>query len=627
MKSWLKGKFTKAGMKRKAPNLNQLNTVNDARSPTTSVVHIETRRSEYEACQVDTIARGGFFSNTHHFVVKDSTLVDQSTNMINHGVGDKASTAKKLLSKHMIPGAAHDSSARDPPPKCHPGTRIKINELIVAWFYDEIKQEMILWISGPAGVDKSAIVQTFAEAFALTKCLGASLAVHIEPYCAFVSELLAFDPEIVNKSMEEQFKAFIIKPFVEKKIGRSSALLQPLSTIIIAGGWLEEIKIVRLAHAASGLFAFADVAIRFVGDPNYADPITRLDDVLSVVDGCRISSSDDQPFALLDALVLGAIAARKLLPGIDCVKGLSVVLGLPLNKVYASINDLYSLLDIPPLADVYDRTFRFHHASFVDFLRDATRSKKFHTSEENAGRDLMESSVRIWLDFKRSSTPGPCSGYVDQWSEYAFQFHSLGNQSADALRIFNSSFFGHIHRSLLGSLEERWSTVQREESEHHCNELLGLLREIDAGTVCYIFRLSVEVIGLWFDIWKTHREEFTSRGVVREIQLKWLHFESLEEQNQYHKYCIGMAMDDVFPRATWTPESFDEYTSYFKYTQQHYPKLQVLICGPSRSRFAMFVSKITKGDFQGLPPSTKLHNIVAKNTIIVFHCFPCSDDV
>ncbi|XP_006457304.1 hypothetical protein AGABI2DRAFT_212634 [Agaricus bisporus var. bisporus H97] len=440
----------------------------------------------------------------------------------------------------MIPGAAHDSSARDPPPQCHPDTRIKINERIVAWFYDETKRELILWIYGPAGVGKSAIVQTFAEKLASAECLGASvffsrpngrnnshavfitiayqLAVHIEPYCTFISELLAFDPELVNKSMEEQFKAFIVKPFVEKKIGaggktwgilldgldeldkrdRQGKIIQlitafahdypevPLAWVIssrpephitntfeqerlmysfkeecvpinspeacqdverylrssfkdiqqvkfpqiVAEGWPEEIKIVKLANAASGLFAFADVAIRFIGDPDYANPTSRLDEVISTVDGCRAGSTDEQPFAQLDALyahiltripfkmwpttqrVLGAVAAaKKLFPALDCVMGLSVVLGLPLSKIYTAINDLYSLLFVPPLAEVYSSHFRFHHASFVDFLRDPARSKKFHTSKENALIDFKESCVIVWLDFKRNSAPGPSKSF------------------------------------------------------------------------------------------------------------------------------------------------------------------------------------------------------------------------
>jgi hypothetical protein len=184
--------------------------------------------------------------------------VENYTNIINQVAGDrevkgesailyehtqdllKRHSAKELLSKFIIPGAAHDSSVRDPPPQCHPGTRIKINERILSWFYDEKKRELVLWLYGPAGVGKSAVVQTIAEALALAKCLGASvffsrpngrnisqsvfitiayqLAVHIGAYCAFISEKLASDPELVNKGMKEQFKTFIIEPFVERKI-------------------------------------------------------------------------------------------------------------------------------------------------------------------------------------------------------------------------------------------------------------------------------------------------------------------------------------------------------------------------------------------------------------------------
>ncbi|EKM75250.1 hypothetical protein AGABI1DRAFT_46739, partial [Agaricus bisporus var. burnettii JB137-S8] len=276
----------------------------------------------------------------------------------------------------MIRDAARDSSARHPPPQCHPGTRIEINKRIVAWFYDETKRELILWIYGPAGVGKSAIVQTFADVLASAGCLGASiffsrpngrnnsdsvlitvayeLALRIEEYSAYIGEKLAFDPRLMNASMKEQFRALIIEPFVEKKVGaggkawgilldgldeldkrdRQREIIQlitifvrdhpnvPLVWVIssrpephitntfkqrrlsykfkeeyvpidspeacqdverflrssfkdiqqvefphiVAKGWPEEIKIVKLANAASGLFAFADVAIRFIRD-------------------------------------------------------------------------------------------------------------------------------------------------------------------------------------------------------------------------------------------------------------------------------------------------------------------------------------------------------------------------
>ncbi|XP_006457231.1 hypothetical protein AGABI2DRAFT_181533 [Agaricus bisporus var. bisporus H97] len=659
-----------------------------ARSPTTSSVHNETHSiggSEYEAYQVNTIARGGFLNNTHHFVVKDSILVDQSTNVTNHGVGDRAEKA-------------HDSSARDPPPQCHPGTRIKINEKIVAWFYDKMKRELILWIYGPAGVGKSAIVQTFAAKLASAGCLGASvffsrpngrnksdsvfitiayeLALRIEEYAAYIGEKLAFDPRLMKASTKEQFRAFIFEPFAEKKVGaggktwgilldgldeldkrdRQWEIIQLITTFvrdnpnvplvwvissrpephiintfkqrrlsykfkeeyvpidspeacqdlerflrsrfkviqqdefphIVAKGWPEETKIVKLANAASGLFAFADVAIRFIRDPDLADPTSRLDEVISMVDGRSAVSTDDQPFAQLDALythiltrisskmwrttqrVLGAVAASMLHDKINCVKGLSVILGLPLSKVYAAINDLYSLLDIPLLVEVYEKQFRYHHASFVDFLRDPARSKKFHISEESAVIDVNKSSIRTWLDFKRNSVPGPSSGYGDRWYEYASQFHSEGHQPVHVLHGFNNGLLGLVHFRVFSSLQDRWSIIQQEGPTHHWDKLLEILCQIDAGTAYSSLGFyQHSFVNLWFDIWKAHRGELTSRGIAREIQLQRLRLDSLETED-------GQVVVSITIDREWIDDD---------YFQKCYPELPVLICGLPGSRY------------------------------------------
>jgi hypothetical protein len=399
------------------------------------------------------------------------------------------------------------------------------------WFYDKEKRELILWIYGPAGVGKSAIVQTIAEALAAAECLGASvffsrpndrnnshsvfitiayqLAVHIPAYCAFISERLLSDPQLVKKGMKEQFKTFIVEPFVEKKIGAdgktwgilldgldeldekhcqrdiirlvtSFALQQPSVPLvwviasrpephivntfkekqiassyreefipvdspeacqdverylrssfvticqefphIVPQDWPEEIKLTKLAHAASGLFAFADVAVRFIGDARHADPITRLNDVLAVIERSRVDSGDNQPFAHLDALYMRILASipRKTWPltqqvlvaiymlrdaELRSTKGLSVILGVELSKVYTAINDLYSILNIS-LDDVYSG-MHFHHASLTDFLWAPSRSKKFCTPFGDMWRDVKERGDRIWLDFQKQSPRGP----------------------------------------------------------------------------------------------------------------------------------------------------------------------------------------------------------------------------
>jgi hypothetical protein len=146
-----------------------------------------------------------------------------------------------LLSQHIIQGAAHDSSARTPPPRCHPDTRVKLIARITAWFEGQVLQELLLWITGPAGVGKSAVVQTFAEYLAKSKSLGASvfisrpngrndphgvfitiayqLATRIEAYRDFIVERLSLDPELLRGDMQAQFTNFIVEPFVERKIG------------------------------------------------------------------------------------------------------------------------------------------------------------------------------------------------------------------------------------------------------------------------------------------------------------------------------------------------------------------------------------------------------------------------
>ncbi len=76
----------------------------------------------------------------------------------------------------IITGATFDSFERDPPPRCRPGTRLAIVERAICFFGDLACGKRLLWIVGPAGVGKSAIMQTLAEVPSTPKfTLGASL--------------------------------------------------------------------------------------------------------------------------------------------------------------------------------------------------------------------------------------------------------------------------------------------------------------------------------------------------------------------------------------------------------------------------------------------------------------------
>ena len=57
----------------------------------------------------------------------------------------------------------HDSADRDPPPRCHPGTCEKATEDIVRWIEESNPSSTVLWVTGRAGVGKSALLQRIAE--------------------------------------------------------------------------------------------------------------------------------------------------------------------------------------------------------------------------------------------------------------------------------------------------------------------------------------------------------------------------------------------------------------------------------------------------------------------------------
>ncbi|KAF9444129.1 hypothetical protein P691DRAFT_787131 [Macrolepiota fuliginosa MF-IS2] len=169
----------------------------------------------------------GFFGGAHHFTINNPTMIEG--NNTNEG------KSIKLLSEHIIVGAEFDSS--DHRPSCHPDTRLGISGSIQTWMHNLARRYKILWLNGPAGVGKSAILQTIAETEtnSLTSILGATLFFsrpneRNDPQCVFITiayrlsmkyptyrkyivELLTFDPIMVNRSMQEQFKAFIVQPF------------------------------------------------------------------------------------------------------------------------------------------------------------------------------------------------------------------------------------------------------------------------------------------------------------------------------------------------------------------------------------------------------------------------------
>ncbi|KAF9476829.1 hypothetical protein BDN70DRAFT_949736 [Pholiota conissans] len=133
-------------------------------------------------------------------------------------------------------GAMHDSSTRFDPPKCHPNTRVAVLEYLLGWIFGRNDPEaLILWLYGPAGAGKSAILQTIAEVCAERKSILASfffgradpkrntaerfistiacqIAIAIPEIRPQVEVVIERDPTIFDKSLTTQLQSLIIHP-------------------------------------------------------------------------------------------------------------------------------------------------------------------------------------------------------------------------------------------------------------------------------------------------------------------------------------------------------------------------------------------------------------------------------
>lgn len=143
----------------------------------------------------------------------------------------------KDMLEHVILGARHDSSDRDPPPRCHPGTRTRI----LQDFDDRIRDKTtrVIWFHGPAGSGKSAIMQSLAEIQSpnvvstalflsgkdnpkkILTSLAYGFAIADPKYRNIIEDEMAYDPAVLSKSIDEQFKRLFIRPFSNGSITAS----------------------------------------------------------------------------------------------------------------------------------------------------------------------------------------------------------------------------------------------------------------------------------------------------------------------------------------------------------------------------------------------------------------------
>ncbi|KJA22023.1 hypothetical protein HYPSUDRAFT_671599 [Hypholoma sublateritium FD-334 SS-4] len=165
-----------------------------------------------------------YFNNARDFTIHGATFTS-----IGH-------TGIEQLGKVANANAIHNSSARYDPPKCHPGTRKAILERIMQWIFgSDDKDALILWLYGPAGAGKSAILQSIAEKCAaldillasfffsrsdgtrnhpgsLVATIASQIATRIPQIASALDAAVVRDPMIFGKTLDAQIDALIVGP-------------------------------------------------------------------------------------------------------------------------------------------------------------------------------------------------------------------------------------------------------------------------------------------------------------------------------------------------------------------------------------------------------------------------------
>ncbi|KAF9450251.1 hypothetical protein P691DRAFT_726361 [Macrolepiota fuliginosa MF-IS2] len=184
--------------------------------------------------------------------------------------------------------------------------------------------------------------------------------------------------------------------------------------------WPSESDFSTIATESSGLFIFPSTIIRFIGDEDYADPISRLKTVLEVILSTSSSYGGHNPFENLDALytqILSEIPPEVLSTTLQILlmyvaytystngfAGFCNWLGVSQGHGYGALRRLHSVLKVPEPQNAFQEHLEYFHASFFDYLTSPSRSGTFCvTAPEIIQRHLLR-WIRVLLESHSAET-------------------------------------------------------------------------------------------------------------------------------------------------------------------------------------------------------------------------------
>ncbi|KAF8154917.1 hypothetical protein B0H34DRAFT_799643 [Crassisporium funariophilum] len=165
----------------------------------------------------------------------------------------------RALHEHIVPSAFHDSGDVLDQPKCHPDTRVAVLDTILAWVENSERKYPAMWLHGPAGTGKTAIMRSISERCEALKLLLATfffsrfadgrnnakrliatvayqVALNIPSTRPYIEQAAGKDPAIFNRSFEAQIRDLLVGPLELSGAFSTTQKSTPIPCLIVIDG-------------------------------------------------------------------------------------------------------------------------------------------------------------------------------------------------------------------------------------------------------------------------------------------------------------------------------------------------------------------------------------------------------